>query len=78
MSNSPLSTALVKATMPEVNTSPGPSSRAATILYRAYHIGNQPAHLLIIPNIIARQLTIRPRELGVAHFRITLVELLWV
>src|SRR5262245_22959997 len=42
MSSSPLSTALVKATIPEVNTSPGPSSLAATICICLRH--REPGH----------------------------------
>jgi len=59
---------IVRATMPEVSTSPS-NSRAATILYLPYYVGNQAAHHLIIPDECApaRRLSLR---VGVAHLRI--------
>ena len=44
----------------------------------AYDVGHQAAHLLIISDVIACQLSIRSGELRGAHPHIALIELRWV
>ena len=61
--------------MPEVNKSLGVSSCASMMCEAADHIRDEPAHLLEIADVIARQLRIHVRQLGRAHRDVAIVEL---